>query len=200
MCMGTCDVELTAEAQCDGQCQGQCTYTPPDGMCEASASASCEAMAGGSVECSGSCEGSFEPPSVSAECEATVEAKASAKAECFPPELAVVVEFSGSLDAQGEAEFKAWLEGFKGHFSALLALRARGELIGDAAVNLGAAGQGAIETLVSDVAASGDIVAAFQGGCAVANLPDAVSGVADASASLGGEVSATADFFGAVNI
>lgn len=200
MCQGTCEVELKAEATCEGSCEGQCTYDAPEGGCEASASASCEAMAGGSVECSGSCEGDFEPPSVSAECEATVEAKASAKAECFPPELAIVIEFDASFDASAQAEFKAWLEGFKGHFSALLALRARGELIGEASLNLLDAGEGAVDALLGELSGSTDLKAQFGGVCAVANLPDALSGVGQASASLSGEVEATASFFADVNI
>ncbi len=194
MCMGTCETNLEAGASCSGQCQGQCTYTPPEGMCEASASASCEAMAGGSVECSGKCEGSFEPPSVSAECEASVEAKAKAKAECKPPELAIEIRFAAGVDANAQAEFKAWLEGFKGHFSAILALRARGELILDASAGLLAAAEGAVSATFDTLAVEGSFQEKFGGACALRNLPDAVNGVTSAAGSLEAEFSAAASF------
>jgi len=198
-CTGTCEVELKAEAMCNGECQGQCTYTPPEGMCEASASAKCEAMAEGSVECEGKCEGNFEPPSVSAECEASVEAKAKAKAECKPPELAIVIEFDANFDASARAEFKAWLEGFKGHYSALLALRARADLIVDAALGLSAAAEGAVSATFDTLAVEGDFKAKFGGACALKNLPDAISGIGSATTNVQGELSAAVEVTGAIS-
>ena len=75
--------DLSAGGTCTGRCEGQCEYQAPEGGCEASASAKCEAAADASIECDAGCEGSAEPPSVSAECEATVEAKADASLECL---------------------------------------------------------------------------------------------------------------------
>lgn len=197
-CTGTCEVELKAGAMCDGKCEGQCTYTPPMGMCEASASAKCEAMAGGSVECSAKCEGSATPPSVSAECEASVEAKASASIECKPPELLVTFEFAAGVDANAQAEFKAWLEGFKANFSAILGARAKANLVVDAAGNLVAAAGGAIKGSFDELSVSGDLKASIGAVCALGQLETAASAIADATTDLSANVSASADIVAVV--
>ncbi len=192
MCTGQCRTELTAGATCNGKCEGTCEYTPPDGSCEANAEVSCRAMGEASIECNGTCEGEVEPPEVSAECKATVEAKASASITCTPPELAVSfqwsADFEGDLDAQ--AEFKAWLEGFKGHMSAIIALRARGELIADAAINLGAAGEGAVTAFVDQLSGEADLKASIGAVCALGQLPLAVESVTSASGQLTGSLQA----------
>lgn len=202
MCTGTC--ELSAGGQCDGQCTGSCTYTPPMGAgCEADASAKCEAMAGGSIECDAKCEGEVTPPAVSAECEASVEAKADASIECFPPSLEVTWQWNvdagidGNLMAQ--AEFKAWLEGFKGHLSVMLAARTKADILVDSLGNLAAAADGAVKASAMTLI-DGDISAQIKIPCALTELPLAVGLIQDASGQLSGSVSASVEVFGAVGI
>lgn len=79
-CRGSCAVDGSAMAKCEGTCSGSCDvdfqapkcngkFTPPMGMCEASAS------------CQGSCD-----------------ASATAKAECTPPSVDVEVSTAGFED------------------------------------------------------------------------------------------------------
>lgn len=203
-CNGTCDgectgsCELTAGASCEGECKGECTYTPPDAQCEAGASASCKAdvEAEASVQCEGKCEGEVTPPSASAECEASAKAEAEVSAECTPPSLAVSFEFSGEVagDASAEAEFLAWLEGFKGRFAALLAATAKADIVFEACADLGAAATGAVEGSVS-AATKGDldIKTSIGLGCALEQLPIAVELTTEASAELTTSIQAAAE-------
>jgi hypothetical protein len=199
-CMGTC--ELSAGGSCTGNCTGSCTYTPPEGAgCEADASAKCEAMAGGSIECDAKCEGEVTPPSVSAECEASVEAKADASIECFPPSLEVTWQWSAaySADAMLQAEFKAWLEGFKGHLSVMLAARTKADILVESLGNLRVAAETSLSASFM-VLAEGDFAAAIKVPCAVAQLPDAVGLIADASGELQASATASVEVFGAVGL
>lgn len=200
MCQGTC--ELKAGGECNGMCTGSCTYQPAMGGCEADASAKCEAMAGGSIECDAKCEGEVTPPSVSAECEATVEAKADASIECFPPSLEVTWQWSAELegDVMAQAEFKAWLEGFKGHLSVMLAAKTKADILIESLGNLQAAAGGALEASFETVA-EGDFVAAFKvGTCAIPQLGDAADLLGSASGSMSAEASASFEVFGAVGM
>lgn len=169
MCGGSC--ELSAGGSCSGSCEGSCEYEPASGSCEADASVKCEASASGSVECSGKCEGSVEPPEVSAECKATVDAKAKAEISCTPPSLDVEFQFAAGLDAQGQAEFRAWLKGFKLRFAGLLAARAKLEFIAEASVDAGAAGVAAVEGAISATLGGDASLKAVVGlGCATDQL------------------------------
>ncbi len=197
-CTGTCDIELKAGATCDGKCEGQCTYTPPMGMCEASASAKCEAMAGGSVECSAKCEGSATPPSVSAECEASVQAKASASVQCNPPELLITYEFAAGVDANAQAEFRAWLEGFKVNFAAILGARAKASLVVDAANGLVDAAGNAVADVFTELAGDANLKVAVGAACAIDQLPTAASAISSAIGELSANVSASAEVVAAV--
>jgi hypothetical protein len=198
-CQGTC--ELSAGGSCEGRCTGSCEYTPPMGGCEADASAKCEAMAGGSIECDAKCEGEVTPPSVSAECEASVEAKADASIECFPPSLEITWQWSamyaGDVDAQ--AEFKAWLEGFKGHLSVMLAAKTKADILVDSLGNLSAAASGALEASFGALA-EGDFSATIKVPCAIAQLPDAVDLITSAAGQISGEASASIEVFAAVGM
>jgi hypothetical protein len=164
-------------------------------MCDANAEAHCDAMAGGSVECSGGCEGKAEPTMVSAECEASVEAKASASIECSPPSLDIGFQFNASLqgDLNGQAEFRAWLEGFRGHFSALLALRAKADVVVDAAGNLSAAAGGAVTGAVEELSGEVNVQASFGAVCALAELPVAGEAIVEASGELSAEITGSAE-------
>lgn len=201
-CSGTCTgrCELEVAASCAGKCQGSCEVEAPSGMCEGGASAHCEAQAGGSVQCDAGCEGKAQPPSVSAECEASVEAKASASVECTPPSLQIKWEWSAALegDLDAQAEFKAWINGFRGHFAALLAVNAQAELVGEAALNLSAAASAAVGDTAAELVGSANIKASIGAACAVKELPVAATVLADASTELSAEVSGAAEVFAAV--
>jgi hypothetical protein len=191
-CTGECEISMEAGASCEGKCQGSCEWTPPSGECDASFEAKCEAEAGASVECSGRCEGSAEAPSVSAECEASVEAKASASVECRPPTLEIAFHFSASADADVQAEFKAFLGTFRAEFAAILAARAKAEIIFKAFGKLSAEGRGAVEGAI-DAAAEGDFKMKFGAACAIGALPAAITSIGQASTRLQGSITASAD-------
>jgi hypothetical protein len=199
MCQGTC--EISGGGSCSGRCTGSCEYTPAMGGCEADASAKCEAMAGGSIECDAKCEGEVNPPSVSAECEASVEAKADASIECFPPALEVTWQWRTELegDVMAQAEFKAWLEGFKGHLSVMLAAKTKADILVDSLGNLSTAAGGALEASFGALA-EGDFAATIKVPCAVAQLPDAVDLITDASGQLSAQASASAEVFATVGM
>ena len=199
-CQGTC--ELSAGGTCNGMCTGTCTYKPGAAGCEADASARCEAMAEGSVQCDGRCEGEVTPPMVSAECEATVDAKANASVECTPPSLELTWQWSAaySQDATAQAEFKAWLQGFKGHISVMLAAKAKADILIESLEELRGAGVDALQG-ASDIVSSADIVGTFKlANCGLPELETAANLVADAAGGLQAEASASLDVFAAVGI
>ena len=199
-CQGTC--ELAAGGTCSGMCTGSCTYKPGAAGCEADASAKCEAMAGASVQCDGRCEGEINPPSVKAECEASVEAKASASIECMPPSLQVSWQWSAAYegDVMLQAEFKAWLQGFKGHLGVMLAAKAKADILIESLANLGTAGRAAIEG-ATGIVADGDIVGTFKlASCAIPELGAAADVVAAAGGTLSASGSASVEIFAAVGM
>ncbi len=196
MCQGTC--ELEAGGSCEGSCEGTCVWDPGDVDCEAGATAKCEVSAEANVECKGSCEGNVEPPEVSAECKAAVEAKAKASVECTPPRLDVSFQFAAGLDAQAQAEFRAFLESFKTRYAALLAATAKIEVVLDAITNsetgLLVSAQGAVRgaiqtTLDGDL----DLKASIGLGCALDELENVGTALSSAQTSLEGSVSAVAE-------
>ncbi|HVH98239.1 MAG TPA: hypothetical protein VM869_06005 [Enhygromyxa sp.] len=197
MCEGTCKLEVAAS--CDGSCEGECTYTPPSGGCEANATAKCDVSAMADASCQGSCEGSVEPPEVSAECEASVEAKANASVECTPPSLSVEFRFAAGLDAAGQAEFKAWLEGFKTRFAGLLAANAKLEIVGTAAADLVAAADGAVRGAFETIGSGDlDLKASIGIGCGLAELEAVGTALAEAQGEISASLTATASITGAV--
>ncbi|MBA3545107.1 MAG: hypothetical protein H0T76_01350 [Nannocystis sp.] len=159
-CEGTCEgtCELKAAATCEGKCEGQCTYTPPDAKCEANAQVRCEAKADAKVSCNGRCDGEVTPPKASAECEASAKAEVNAKVECTPPAVEITWQWSAELDGdlKAQAEFKAWITGFKGRFAALLAATKRVKFVLDAGAGLTAAASGAVKGAI-EVQAQGDL-------------------------------------------
>lgn len=199
-CQGTC--ELAAGGSCSGSCTGSCTYEPGMAGCEADASAKCEAGASGSVECDARCEGEVTPPEVKAECEASVEAKADASVECFPPALEVTWQWSAAYEADVmlQAEFKAWLQGFKGHIGIMLAARAKADILLEALGNLETAGTAAIEAS-GDTLANGDFVASFKLlTCGAPQLEFVGQALGGATGDLTASVSGTVDVFAAVGM
>jgi len=196
-CQGTCKLE--AGGSCGGRCEGSCTYDPGGASCEANATAKCDVSAMADAKCEGKCEGKVEPPSVSAECEASVEAKANASVECTPPSLSVEFQFEAGVSADAQAEFKIWLEGFKGRFAALLAANAKLEFVGDAAAGLVAAAGGAVRGAV-DASLSGDVdlKTKIGLGCALTELEAVGTALSEAQGAVTGSISATAMISGAV--
>jgi modification target Cys-rich repeat protein len=197
-CEGTCKLE--AAGSCSGRCEGSCTYDPGGASCEAGATAKCDVSAMAEASCQGKCEGKVEPPEVSAECKASVEAKANASVECTPPSLSVEFAFAAGVDADAQAEFKIWLEGFKGRFAGLLAASAKLEIVGDAAVGLVAAASGAV-TGAAEAMLSGDanLKVTIGVGCALTELKAVNAALAEARGEITGSISATASITGAVS-
>lgn len=201
-CDGTCtgSCELDVAASCEGNCEGSCDYVAPEGGCEATAQARCEAQAGGSVECSAGCEGSAEPPSVSAECEASVEAKASASVQCTPPSLAITWEWSPQLQGNlaAQAEFRGWINGFRGHYAAILAARAQADLLIEAGQGLADAAGVAVMDAATELQGDANLKASIGAACAVQELPVAGQVIGDAVGRLQASVSAAVDVSAAV--
>ena len=181
-CGGTC--QLQAAAKCGGSCEGSCTYTPPDAKCDANAQIRCEAKADAKVACNGRCDGEVTPPKASAECEASAKAEVNAKVECTPPSVEITWQWSAELEgnATAQAEFKAWITGFKGRFAALLAATKRVKFVLDAGAGLTAAASGAVKGAI-DVQLKGDLdLKGTVGlGCAIKELGN-VAGVIEDSA------------------
>jgi hypothetical protein len=199
-CEGECVTQMSAGGTCNGNCEGSCEYKAPEGGCEASAEARCEAEAGASIECDAGCEGSAEPPMVSAECEATVDAKASASIECTPPTVDIAFSWSASVagDVAAQAEFRAWLEGFRAHIAAIIALRAKGEVVGEAAVNLLAAADGAVRDAFTQLRGEAEPKLFIGAKCALLELPVAVGALQASAGALTGEVAATGEVFASI--
>jgi hypothetical protein len=196
-CMGSC--ELRAGATCDGQCEGTCEYTPPGGQCEAGAEVRCQASAEASATCEGTCDGEVVPPKAKAECEASVEADAKLRAECTPPTLEIKWQWKASFsDPQAQAEFKAWVEGFRGRYAGLLAATARAELVIDAGAGIVASASGLVETLPGEFDIVNDPRAAIGIPCALTQLEAVATVVGDGSAALSASVSAVAEVSGAI--
>lgn len=189
-CTGTC--ELEAAGQCSGRCEGSCTYTAPMAGCEGSATAKCDVSAMADVECEGKCEGTVEPPMVSAECQASVDAKAKAEVVCTPPSLDVAFAFAANVSADEQAEFKAWLEGFKLRFAAMAAVRAKLDNVKLAAEGLITAAGDVIPGAVEDIRAEGDLDLKVSVGlvCALTEAEDVVGVLGTSAANIEGSLNA----------
>ncbi|MFO7564718.1 MAG: hypothetical protein R6X02_18890 [Enhygromyxa sp.] len=199
-CQGSC--ELAAGGSCSGSCTGTCTYQPGEAGCQADASARCEAAADASVQCAGRCEGELEPPTVKPECEASVEAKANASLECAPPALELTWQWSDQAQVQTEiqVEFKAWVQALRGHLAVMLAARAKAEILLASLEKLGTAGREALEG-ATGIVAEGDVIGTFKlTSCAIPQLGDAATVVAEASEALVLEVDASLEILAALGI
>lgn len=196
-CMGECDgtCELKAGGTCEGECHGSCEWTPPEGECSAGLEAKCEASAEANIECKGSCDGKVTPPSVSAECKASVEAKANANAQCTPPELDIAFKWHADLegDVNAQAEFKAWLTGFKAHYAGLLAASAKATILAEAGANLGTSGVAAVEGFVGSLSGSADLKASIGAACALTELKHVPGLLTDATSKVQGSITAVAE-------
>ena len=199
MCKGTC--ELAAGGSCEGRCEGSCEYTPPEAKCEGGAQAKCDFSGKAEAKCEGKCEGSVTPPSAKAECEASVNAKAKAEIQCTPPSLNVEFQFAAGLNADAQAEFKVWLEGFKVRYAALLAAGKKLEFVGQAAVDLSAAAQGAVKASIDagvSAAADGDVQIITGLNCALQELRNVGTILNTANAQVQASTSAILEVSGSV--
>jgi modification target Cys-rich repeat protein len=196
-CQGTC--ELSAGGSCTGKCEGSCEYTPPMASCEANAEVRCTATADANIQCKGGCEGKVTPPSVSAECQATVEAKADASVECTPPSLDVTWAFKTGVDADAQADFKAWVGNFKGYFSGMLAGLAKAEILVESGQKLIVAADGAV-TAAANAALEGDLKAKIGAGCALAAVPDVTTSLEGSAVGLNDSVNSVVEIQAAVGL
>ena len=191
-CKGSC--ELRAGATCDGTCEGSCEYTPPSGQCEAGAEVRCQASAEASATCEGSCDGEVVPPKAKAECEASVQAEAKLRAECTPPTLEIRWQWrAGFDDPAAQAEFKAWVEGFRGRYAGLLAAIARAQLVLDAGANIGASAGALIESLPATFHGEDSLRVKLGLTCATTQLKAVGTIVADGTSTLSASVSDAAE-------
>ncbi|EDM75205.1 hypothetical protein PPSIR1_41049 [Plesiocystis pacifica SIR-1] len=191
-CEGTC--ELEAGGECGGRCEGECTYMPAEGGCEAGATAKCDVSAMADVECQGGCEGDVQPPEVSAECQASVEAKAEASVECTPPSLSVEFQFAAGLDADAQAEFKIWLEGFKTRFAGLVAASAKLDSVSGALEGLASASISVVPDAIAEIQGSGELsISVVTGlGCALTEVEAVGTALSSATADVTGSLNAVA--------
>lgn len=116
---------------------------------------------------------------------------------CTPPSLTFSFEANADLSAEAQADFRAWLEGFRVNFSSILAARAEGELIIAAAGKLGASAGAALNGAVMDLSTSGNLKAKFGARCALLELPIAASALADSGGDLKVNVDASIEVIGA---
>ena len=117
---------------------------------------------------------------------------------CTPPALDIQYQFAASLDAQGQAEFKAWLSGFRVHLSAMLAASGRAGLVANAAVSLQAAARDVLPDVFATLQASGDLKAQLLVPCAVLQLADVPTLATRATGSIEVSVSAVTNVSAAV--
>jgi hypothetical protein len=194
---------LTAGGSCDGECKGSCEYTPPEGGCQAGASAKCEASGSASVECSGKCDGEVTPPDVSVECEATAKAEAEFAAECHPPSVDVKYNLSAearadfAADASAEAAFQAKIQAIGKAFANIAAKGAKIEGVLRAGGGLVEAGAEAVTDAAGNISANADVRAFVGAYCALDAIPVVVGELEGAVDNLSvtleavGEVGAT---------
>ncbi len=197
-CKGSC--ELKAGGTCNGECKGECEYTPPSGMCEATATAKCEASAEAKVECNGKCSGEAKPPMVKAECEATAKAEASFNAECTPPSLDIKYNLTTqaqadfAADVNVKAAFEGKIQAFGKAFANLTAKGAKIEAIIKAGGDLGSSGAAAVDGALQ-AAGSGTLStgASLDLACGIAAFATVPAMLTEASGSLAVSAKAVAD-------
>lgn len=180
-CAGTCDGKC--DAQVEGSCSGKC-----GGECKLKAEAKCEGTCSG--KCSAEmkapkCEGEVKPPEMSAECKGSCDANVTAKAECTPAKVGLVI--TGAADAEAAAKLKATLEK---NLPAVLKVA-----IGmkDGALKMA----GNVKDMVAGVQASIKDIAASGGGAGAAltvgNITACVGGVFKGAAGAAANLSANVD-------
>lgn len=204
-CRGTCDAEIkgSCSGTCNGKCDGKAAKGTCAGVCEGkceggNVQATCSGKCGGSCKmsaaakcegtCTGSCSAEFKAPKctgevkapeASAECRAHCDTHVSARAECTPAQVGIVV--SGGTDTKALGQLKATLEK---NLPLILKIS-----IGmkDNVGRVGVSGKAAIDGVqasVSEIAKQAGARAAVVGGQITACLGGTFKGAADAAASL----------------
>ncbi len=154
-CTGTC--VLATAAACSGDCEGDCASVPVDGTCDAGAETLCTAPVSGSTRCDGQCDGEVLPPASEPVCEAAIRAEVNTNVECRAPVVTATWQWSAgyAADSAAQAEFMAWLVGFKRHVAALVTATRRAELVVTAGMQLGVAAKGPVHDAL-ETALGGD--------------------------------------------
>jgi modification target Cys-rich repeat protein len=201
-CQGSCEVEFEAEASCEGTCKGECTVTNPEGGCEGGVRASCEAMGSAMVMCEGRCDGEVTPPSAKAECQASAKAEASFNAECTPPRVGIHYELAvgGNVDVEAQARFEAALKNLEVRLPRLLASLKSADVMVDAAAELGAAGQAAVEGAIEELQGDADVKATIGLACAAGELDEVAAVISSGTSRLTGSVEASAELTTALGL
>ncbi len=121
-CSGTCDGKCdgkNAKGACAGTCEGKCEGGSVKGTCAGKCGGSCQLSAPATCDgtCTGKCSAEFKepkctgeitPPQVSAECKAHCDGQVTAKLDCQPAQVGVVI--TGAADAKLAERYKGALE------------------------------------------------------------------------------------------
>jgi hypothetical protein len=160
---------IQGDGQCNGQCDGTCTLAADapkitcTGVCDGHCDAACKGTADVKVKCDGMCDADYTPVSctggkleggcmVDASCQGSCNASASAKAECTPPNVAIVVTAKATLDAKGQSNLQAAIASLEKNLPAIIVVfKARGQAFAD---SLSVAGDAAVDITTNH---SGDI-------------------------------------------
>ena len=200
-CNGKCDGKTSSGASCAGTCEGKCDGGTIKGSCKGKCGGECQMTASAKCDgtCSGKCSaemkapkctGEVKPPQVSADCKAHCDAKVTAKMECTPAKVGLLI--TGSADAALSAKLQGTIEK---NFPLVLKVA---DGIGDkglkAAANVQAVAEGFTGT-VSAIASSGGGGgnAALIGGQITACLGDTFKGALGAAGSLKADVKVSVD-------
>ena len=207
-CGGNCDGKCDGKAfkgSCGGKCEGKCD-AEIKGSCTGSCSGSCQLQA--KAECKGTCSGSCSvemkaprctgkvtPPHASADCNAKCEASVTAKAECTPGHVVVLI--SGPADPALALKLKNALEhGLPLLLKVAVGMGERAKQAAESVKTVVEGAQAAVQAVAQSSAALGAqltacVGAPFKGaidaaGSMKANVSVSVSVSASASASSGG--------------
>jgi hypothetical protein len=207
-CKGSCQLE--AAGSCSGSCKGSCQYTPPSASCEGGAKAEVHCEASGSatppkVKCDGKCDAEITPPSASAECQAKAKADAKVNVECTPPSIGVtyrlkaVAGADATANAKAKAVFEAWLNQFKGHLSAIVAMKAQAGVVVDAGAGIATAASGAVNAAAAKLKESPNFAVAFKiGSCLPKELAAVPTIITTATGNLNASVTSATSLVAAV--
>jgi len=200
-CNGKCDGKTSSGGSCAGTCEGKCEGGTVKGECKGKCGGNCELKA--SAKCDGTCTGKcsaemkapkctgeVKPPQVSADCKAHCDANATAKMDCTPAKVGVVI--TGAADAQLSAKLQGTLEK---NFPAVLKVAVG---LGDKGIKMAANVQTVVEGVSGSVQAiaqtSGDPAkAGLIAGQITACLGDTFKGAIAAAGSLKADVKVSVD-------
>lgn len=184
-CTGTC--VLATAAACSGDCEGECASVSGNGTCDPGAETLCTAPVNGSTRCDGLCDGEVLPPASEPVCEVAIRAEIHTKVDCRAPVVTATWQWSAeyAADSAAQAQFMAWLVGFKRHVAALVTATRRAQLVVTAGMQLGVAAKGpvheALDMAASDTYSLRDAVGL---GCALKELGEVDAVVSEALAAL----------------